>query len=110
MVQVWRSEALAPATIQTYLSFLRGLASWLGKPGLVRQPEAYGLRPEEFERHEGAQCDKSWSGNGIGAEALLASASAKDVRVGTSMRLMLPAPQGVGDVPAARPCVSVCRD
>ena len=89
MVHVWRTEALAPATIQTYLSFLRGLASWLGKPGLVRQPGAYGLRPEEVERHESAQRDKSWSGNGIVAEALLASASAMDVRAGASMRLML---------------------
>lgn len=35
MVQVWRTERLAPATIQTYLSFLRGLAQWIGKPGLV---------------------------------------------------------------------------
>src|SRR6266571_3853040 len=30
MVQVWREDKLKPATIQTYLSFLRGLAKWLG--------------------------------------------------------------------------------
>jgi len=30
MVQVWQQEHLAPATIQTYLSFLRGLAMWMG--------------------------------------------------------------------------------
>ena len=33
MVQVWRGDKLKPATIQTYLSFLRGLALWTGKPG-----------------------------------------------------------------------------
>ena len=38
MVQVWHDECLAPATIQTYLSFLRGLAMWMGKPGFVRGP------------------------------------------------------------------------
>ncbi|MBL8302925.1 MAG: integrase domain-containing protein [Ideonella sp.] len=55
----------------------------------MRQPGAYGLRPEEFERHEGAQRDKSWSGNGIVAETLLAAARERDERVGASMRLML---------------------
>ncbi|MEI8158619.1 MAG: phage integrase N-terminal domain-containing protein [Burkholderiales bacterium] len=33
MVQVWQKEHLAPATIQTYLSFLRGLGMWMGKHG-----------------------------------------------------------------------------
>jgi hypothetical protein len=36
MVAVWQQEALAPATVQTYFSFLRGLTAWLGKPGLIR--------------------------------------------------------------------------
>jgi hypothetical protein len=39
---VWREEKLAPATIQTYLSFLRGLALWLGKPGFIRKPAITG--------------------------------------------------------------------
>ena len=43
MVQVWRDDKLKPATIQTYLSFLRGLALWTGKPGFVRGPAFYGL-------------------------------------------------------------------
>ena len=89
MVKVWQRRKLSPGTIQTYLSFLRGLAMWLNKPGFIRRPEHYGLTPDEYERHENAQRDKSWSGNGIDVEALLARVSAYDARIGASMRLMV---------------------
>ena len=38
MVAIWQRDSLAPATIQTYMSFLRGLSNWLGKAGFVRAP------------------------------------------------------------------------
>lgn len=89
MVQVWRQQRLAAGTIQTYLSFLRGLASWLGKPGFIRQPAHYGLQPHEVQRHGNAQRDRSWSGNGVNVADLLAKVSAYDERIGASMRLMV---------------------
>ena len=89
MVQVWRQAQLAPATVQTYLSFLRGMAMWLGKPGFIRRPAHYCLAPDEYQRHENAQRDKSWRGNGVDVEALLAQVSAYDARIGASMRLMV---------------------
>lgn len=88
MVEVWQREQLAAATIQTYLSFLRGLASWLGKPGFVRKPDHYGLSPEEYERHECARDDKSWSAHGLDVEEVLARVTAFDARAAASMRLM----------------------
>ncbi|WP_235578313.1 phage integrase N-terminal domain-containing protein [Pseudorhodoferax sp. Leaf267] len=88
MVQVWQRERLAPATIQTYLSFLRGLASWLDKPGLVRPPAHYGLRLEEYERHEYAQRDKSWRAQGLDVEQVLQQVAAFDPRIAACMRLM----------------------
>ncbi|RUP35435.1 MAG: integrase [Curvibacter sp.] len=88
MVQVWRTERLAPATIQTYLSFLRGLAQWIGKPGLVRKPAHYGLCADEFQRHEVASRDKSWSGQGIDIEQVIVSVCRHDIHVGASLRLI----------------------
>lgn len=88
MVQVWQNERLAPATIQTYLSFLRGLASWMGKHGFVRKPAQYGLSLDEYQRHEYAQRDRSWTGNGIDVATVLAEVEAFDPRVAASMRLM----------------------
>lgn len=88
MMQVWQREHLAPATIQTYLSFLRGLASWMNKPGLVLLPVRYGLCLEEYQRHEYAQHDKSWSAHGIDVEAILAQVTQYDARIAASMRLM----------------------
>ena len=88
MVQVWQQAHLAPATIQTYLSFLRGLAMWMGKHGFVRKPGHYGLSLEEYQRHESAQRDKSWTAQGIDAEAVIAAVCKFDLRVGASLRLM----------------------
>ena len=61
MVQVWQQAHLAPATIQTYLSFLRGVAMWMGKHGFARKPGHYGLRLAEYQRHETAPRDTSWT-------------------------------------------------
>lgn len=88
MVEVWQSDRLAPATIQTYLSFLRGLASWLNKPGFVRPPAHYGLRPDEYQRHEYARHDKSWSAQGLDVEAKLTEVASFDARIAASLRLM----------------------
>jgi integrase len=87
-VKYWRAEGLAPATIQTYLSFLRGFTNWIGKPGLVRQPQYYGLQPEEYQRHEAAQRDKSWSAQGIDIDGLIGEICRFDPHVGAAMRLV----------------------
>lgn len=89
MVGVWSAEGLAAATIQTYLSFLRGLASWVGKPGLVRSPAFYGLLPAEYQRHENALRDHSWSAQGVVAETVVEQVREYDRYVGAQLRLIL---------------------
>ena len=88
MVQVWKQDHLAPATIQTYLSFLRGLGMWMGKHGFVRSPAYYGLVVDEYQRHEYAQRDKSWSAQGIDIDTLINDVCAFDCHVGASLRLI----------------------
>jgi site-specific recombinase XerC len=88
MVQVWQQEHLAPATIQTYLSFLRGLSMWMGKHGFVRPPEQYGLDVDEYQRHEYAQRDKSWTGHGVDIDDVIDRVGAYDRYVGASLRLI----------------------
>ena len=65
-----------------------GLAMWMGKHGFVRKPGHYGLSLEEYQRHESAQRDKSWTAQGIDAEAVIAEVCQFDLRVGASLRLM----------------------
>ncbi|HRH85210.1 MAG TPA: integrase domain-containing protein [Rubrivivax sp.] len=88
MVQVWREGKLKPPTIQTYLSFLRGLAVWTGKPGFVREPAYYGLELAEYQRHEAADRDKSWSAQGIDIDAVVEKVCAHDAYVGASLRVI----------------------
>lgn len=88
VVAIWQQEKLAPATIQTYLSFLRGFAQWIGKAGLIRPPARYGLKPGEYQRHQAAERDKSWAGNGIDAQALIASVCSYDPNIGVALKVM----------------------
>lgn len=88
MVAVWQCEQLAPATIHTYLSFLRGLASWLGEPGFIRDPAHYGLSLTEYQRDEHARRDKSWTAAGSDIEAVIGQIVAYDRHVGASLRLI----------------------
>ncbi len=88
MVQVWRADHLKPATIQTYLSFLRGLAMWTDKHGFVREPAYYGLDVAEYQRHETAQRDKSWSAQAVDIDAVVDQVAAHDRYVGASLRLV----------------------
>ncbi len=88
MVAVWQREKLAAATIQTYLSFLRGLAQWLGKHGLVRRPQHYELHADEYQRHESATRDKSWSAKKIDTDGLIDKIGMFDPHVGAAMRLV----------------------
>ncbi len=88
IVQVWREDKLKPPTIQTYLSFLRGLAKWTGKPGFVLRPAHYGLELAEYQRHEATEHDKSWSAQGVDIDALIEQVCACDPYVGASLRLI----------------------
>jgi len=88
MVKVWQDEHLKPATIQTYLSFLRGLAMWTGKHGFVREPAYYGLDVDEYRRHEYAQRDRSWSAQNVDIDVLVDRVVAHDRHVGASLRLV----------------------
>jgi integrase len=88
MMDVWRRDQLAPPTVQTYLSFLRGLAGWIGKPGMVQRPGAYGWDRSEYERTGIAQRDKTWTGAGIDIDPLIAQVCAFDHHVGAALRLI----------------------
>lgn len=77
------------ATIQTYLSFLRCLAMWMGRPIFVRGSAHYGLILQEYQRHQDAQRDKRWSAQGIASDELLAQECAYDPRVGASLKALL---------------------
>ena len=88
MMDIWRRDGLAPSTVQTYLSFLRGLAGWIGKPGMVQRPGAYGWDRAEYERTGIAQRDKTWTGAGIDIDQLIAEVCAFDRHVGAALRLI----------------------
>jgi len=83
-------HAYSAAYIQQQLSFLRALAGWIGKPGLVMPAERY-LSPEQrplVRRHLAASHDHSLSARHTGAGDVLSRVAAIDPWVGVQLQLM----------------------
>ena len=60
----------------------------MGKHGFVREPAYYGLDVQEYQRHESAQRDKSWTAHGVDIDALIDMVFAYDRYVGASLGLI----------------------
>lgn len=86
LVARWDRENLSAGTIQLRLSAMRGFATWIGKPGLVRAPESY-LPKERVRRSYSATKDKSWSTNGVAAAAKIKEIEARDPHVAMQLKL-----------------------
>lgn len=88
MVERWVARKLATATIHNYLSFLRSFSSWIGKPGMVREPEYYvGADSPHAHRSQVATFDHSWEAKQVEIEAKIAEVTAIDPWVGLQLEL-----------------------
>jgi integrase len=88
MVQRWVARGLATATIHNYLSFLRSYGGWIGKPGMVREPQYYvGAESPHAHRSQVATFDHSWAAKNVDIEAKIAEVSAFDPWVGLQLEL-----------------------
>lgn len=79
---------LSPAYIQQQLSFLRALCEWIGKPGLVLPATSYVDDPTLVSRSTNAERDRTWSGAGVDAEAVLAKVTQADPVVGLQLEVL----------------------
>ncbi len=64
MEQRWRDGRLQSSTIQGYVSYLRLLCSWVGKPHLLQSIRGFG-DARCSSRKLACSTDKTWSGAGI---------------------------------------------
>lgn len=88
MLERWIERGLATATIHNYLSFLRTFAGWIGKPGMVREPQYYvGAESEHAHRTQVATTDRSWTARNIDIAAKIAEIAAIDPWVGMQVEL-----------------------
>jgi len=88
VVEAWVDGGLAHATIRSRLSVLRWLTRALGKRGLVRAAEAYGLPPEPPRAATSAGADELRAADGRGVEELIAAVAAVNAWAGLVLRLM----------------------
>jgi hypothetical protein len=88
----WLAEAhagrMSPATIQTYFSFMRTFAGWIGKPRLLKPIASYFDDPALHRRSLAAAVDKTWRAQGVDADAVIREVEAHDRHAAASLRLM----------------------
>jgi integrase len=88
LVDRWIAEGYEAKTIQTYLSFLRALGDWIGKPGLVRPATYYVDNPYRVRCSGVAQRDKSWLGADVDADEKIAEVAALNPIAGGQLAMM----------------------
>ena len=75
VTQYWQGEAragrLSPATIQTYFSFVKTFAGWIGKPKLLKPIVCHFDDPKFYQRTLASGNDKSWRAEGVDAAAVI---------------------------------------
>ena len=88
----WQDEArggrMSPATIQTYFSFMKTFAGWIGKLKLVKPIECYFDEPAHYQRSLVTGIDKSWRAKGVDVDSVIGEVEAYDVRAAASLKLM----------------------
>lgn len=92
VTRYWHEEAragrMSPATIQTYFSFLKTFAGWIGKPKLLKPIACYFDDPKLYQRSLATDVDKSWRAQGADAAAVIQEVEAYDVHAAASLKLM----------------------
>jgi integrase len=92
VTRYWQDEAkagrMSPATIQTYFSFMKTFAGWIGKPKLLKPIGSYFDDPALYQRSLVSGVDKSWRAQGVDAATVIADVEAYDVHAAASLKLM----------------------
>ena len=92
VTQYWLEEArasrISPATIQTYFSFMKTFAGWIGKPKLLKPIQCYFEDPKLYQRSLAAGVDKSWRAQGVDVDTVIKEVEAYDVHAAASLKLM----------------------
>lgn len=76
LMNQWVKEGLEPGTIQQKWSVLRIFCRWLGKEGMLEDPEKYVSDPALVTRSYIPEKDKSWSTNAVDPETMFAKVRA----------------------------------
>jgi integrase len=79
-IKRWVEQKYAPATIQTYVSFLRVFACWIGKAGMIRRVQDYVDDPALVRRSYSTAVDRGWEAAGFSFEEVKSRAMLIDVR------------------------------
>lgn len=107
LVKSWEAAGQMVGTIENKLSYLRWLARFLGKPGMVKAGKTYCAHPEKFKRSTVATEDKSWSGNGVDALAVVEKLRALDHIVAAQVEIVLAIGVRAEEAILARPCMAL---
>jgi integrase len=87
LARLWESRDYSASTLQKRFSVLAVFCRWIGKPGMPGDPRELLKEPTRYDRVYHARWDKSWEGQGVEVNEVLARVQAKDPVVVLQLRL-----------------------
>ncbi|AOY97822.1 hypothetical protein BKK79_36815 (plasmid) [Cupriavidus sp. USMAA2-4] len=88
LVRKWVTDLKqSPGTVENKLTYLRTIATWMGKPNLVGRLDDYIERPEDYRRVYYAEVEKTWEASGVDVDELLRKIEQTDRHVALQLRL-----------------------
>jgi len=92
VTQYWQAQAkagwMSPATIQTYFSFMKTFAGWIGKAKMVKAIGRYFDDPNLYKRSLASGVDKSWRAQCVEFDEVIREVEGYDVHAAASLKLM----------------------
>lgn len=89
LVGYWKGRGESVGTIDNKLSYLRTLAGWMGKGGMIGESKKYFADPGEYKRKTIAEEDKTWSGNGVDVFEVLERVGRENKVIAMQMELQV---------------------
>lgn len=88
LMRLWEDQGLSASVLANRFSIMKSFCDFLGKPGMLGDPENFVRDPYSLRRSTVAKKDKSWTGNNIDAQEIVRLLDEHDPYTAMQVRLM----------------------
>lgn len=88
LMRLWEVQGLSASVLANRFSIVKSFCDFLGKPGMLGDPEGFVRDPASLRRSTVAQRDKSWIGNNVNADEIVRLVEEHDPYTAIQIRMM----------------------
>lgn len=88
LMRSWEDQGLSASVLANRFSIIKSFCDFMGKPGMLGDPENFVRDPASLHRSTIAQRDKSWVGNNVNADEIVRLVEEHDPYTAIQIRMM----------------------